>query len=217
MILGIDNGLDGGIVALSPLAGLSPIAKFIMPTMMVWHPTVTKTSKDKITGKVTKTKGKHIREVNSRALIALLDSIEGNRDEITVYFEQCPMHADKALTMRSMAMSAGKIIAILEAKSFKVVRIMSHDWHPAILGKFPKGESKATALAKATALWPGESWLPSDIHSTPHNGMIDAALIAEYGRQLQYPPAIPTVPASKDTELPWSFAPLPPVTKTSRP
>lgn len=185
MIIGIDNGLDGGIVALSPLATLPPIAKFIMPTMGVWHPNVTKTTRDKVTGKITKTKGKYIREIDTRALITYIDSIGGNRDQTTVYFEQCPMHADRASIMRSMAMSSGKIIAILEAKAFKTVRIMSHDWHPKVLGKFPQGKAKATAFAKAQELWPDENWLPSSAHSTPHDGMIDAALIAEYGRQLE--------------------------------
>jgi hypothetical protein len=183
MIIGIDNGLTGGIVALSQIAGLPPVASFVMPTIEVWHPNVNKTTKDKLTGKTKKSKGKFIKEVDTRKLIALLDSIQGPRDSMIVYFEQCPMHADQALTMRSMAMSAGKILAILEAKCFKVVRVMSHDWHPVILGKFPKGQSKETAAAVAATIWPHETWFPTGQYRTPHNGMIDAALIAEFGRR----------------------------------
>ena len=37
MILGIDNGLDGGLVALSTIKGLAPIAKFVMPTLSVTY------------------------------------------------------------------------------------------------------------------------------------------------------------------------------------
>ncbi len=192
MIIGVDNGLDGGIVALSPIGGLEPIAAHVMPTISVWHPNVSKTVKDKITGTARKTKGKFIREVDVRKLVAILDSIEGKRESMTVYFEQCPMHADQALTMRSMAMSAGKILAVLEAKAFTVVRVMSHDWHPTILGKFPQGTSKATAAATAAAIWPAVRWLPTTQHSTPHNGLIDAALIAEFGRRALFEIPAPT-------------------------
>lgn len=174
MIIGIDNGLDGGIVALSPIAGLAPIAKFTMPTRTVTYP-ARKT-----------TPAKTSREIDTRGLVAILEQIGGNRESATVYFEHCPFHADTALTMRSMALSAGKILAVLEAKNFQTVRILSFDWHPAILGKTPKGQTKAFALAKAKEFWPEETWLATERSSIPHNGMIDAALIAEHGRRLTY-------------------------------
>lgn len=45
-----------------------------------------------------------------------------------------------------------------------------------------KGDTKPRALAKALQLWPGETFLASERCRVPHDGMIDAALIAEYGR-----------------------------------
>ena len=153
-----------------------------MPVIEVWHP--------KVLNKKTDKKGKHIREIDSRKLIAILDSIEGNREETTVFFEQCPFHADKALTMRSMAMSAGKILAILEAKNFKVVRILSYDWQPEILGKVPRGKTKEYAEAAAKIIWPMESFLESKNHKVPNTGFIDAALIAEYGRRQLFPSSL---------------------------
>ena len=104
--------------------------------------------------------------------------------------------------MRSMAMSAGKILAVLEAKGFKKVhRILSFDWHPAVIGKIPQGKSKEYALAKARELWPDESWLATDRSTTPHNGMIDAALIGEYGRRILHPITVPV--GIENDELPW--------------
>jgi hypothetical protein len=175
MIVGVDNGLDGGIVALSPIAGVPPIAKLRMPTMHVTYP-ARKT-----------TKAKSVREVDPRALIRILDSINANRDETTVYFEDCPFHADRAAVMRSMAISAGKIVSILDAKGFRVKRILSFDWHPVILGKVPRGQTKAFAIAKARELWPAESWIANERCNLPHDGIVDAALIAEYGRRIEHP------------------------------
>lgn len=189
MIVGIDNGLDGGIVALSPLAGLAPIAKYRMPTRTIVYPAR------------KSTKAKSTREVDSRRLVAILSEIEGPRDSITVYFEHCPFHADNAATMRSMAMSAGKILAVLEAMGFQQVRrILSFDWHPVILGKIPQGKTKGMAIAKANELWPDEEWFPSPKAGNLHDGAIDAALIAEYGRRMTYPA---TVRVKEDAELPW--------------
>jgi hypothetical protein len=190
MIVGIDNGLTGGIVALSPIAGLAPIAKFQMPTRSITYP-ARKTTKAKSTG-----------EIDSRALIGILDSLNANREETIVYFEHCPFHADNSTTMRSMALSAGKILAILEAKSFKVVRILSYDWHPIILGKVPQGKTKEYAMAKARELWPDEEWFPSPRAGNPHDGTIDAALIAEYGRRIHFPAMVPT--STQPEELPWA-------------
>lgn len=187
MLIGIDNGLDGGIVALSPIAGLPPVAMIPMPT---------KTVRYRPRKSVRKDTGREVREIDTRGLAAALESLGGNRDEITVYFEDCPFHADRAMTMRSMGVSAGKIVAVLEAKNFRHVRIFSYEWHPAVLGKVPQGKTKAFALAKARELWPDQSWLASKRSITPHMGLIDAALIAEYGRRLEHevPPVTEEVP-----------------------
>lgn len=187
--IGLDNGLSGGIVALSPIAGLPPIAKFAMPVREVTYP-ARKTTPAKTT-----------REIDTRGLIAILDQIGGNRDETVVYFEHCPFHADTALTMRSMALSAGKILAVLEAKNYKTIRVLSFDWQPVMLGKIPKGQTKKLALAKARELWPEETWLESDRSKKPHDGMIDAALIAEFGRRIQHPSTVPD--SREDGILPW--------------
>ena len=190
MIIGIDNGLNGGIVALSPIKGLAPIAKFMMPTKTVVYP-ARKT-----------TPAKSTREIDTRALIGLLGSLEIKMEATTVFFEHCPFHADNSTTMRSMALSAGKILAVLEAKNLKVVRVLSLDWHPVILGKIPQGKTKEIAAAKARELWPQEQWLPSPKAGNLHDGAIDAALIAEYGRRMMHPPMVPQ-DSKHEEELPW--------------
>jgi len=194
MILGIDNGLDGGMVALSPIKGLDPIHKAIMPTLFVSYP-ARKTCKAKI-----------VREVDARGLVAILNSMECKPDETVIFFEECPERTfgeNGQKTMRSMGKSMGTILAVLACKGFqRVHRILPGDWQPVILGKVPSGQTKPAALAKAHDIWPDENWLASDRHSTPHNGMIDAALIAEYGRRIHYPHTVPV--STSPEELPWT-------------
>jgi hypothetical protein len=49
----------------------------------------------------------------------------------------------------------------------------------------PAGESKKYALAKARELWTNETFYASPRCKTPHDGIVDAALIARYARKIQ--------------------------------
>jgi hypothetical protein len=81
-----------------------------------------------------------------------------------------------------MGISAGKILAILETRCISHSRILNYDWQPTMLGKVPQGKTKEYALNKVKQLWPDETFLATKRSSVPHDGMVDAALIAEYGR-----------------------------------
>jgi hypothetical protein len=166
MIIGIDNGLDGAAVALS--ASGSVIGGFVMPTVKI-----RKVAKS--TGKV-----KTNREIDAMAFLAALDLMTGDRDGATVIFEECPHHSQSKSAMRGMGINAGKILGVLESRRFNFHRIMSSDWQPAILGKVPQGKTKEAALNKAREIWPDETWAHGK--KDWHTGLIDAALIAEYGR-----------------------------------
>jgi hypothetical protein len=52
-----------------------------------------------------------------------------------------------------------------------------------MLGKVPKGETKAYARAKAAQIWPDEDWLATPRSKTANMGYVDAALIAEFYRR----------------------------------
>jgi len=61
--------------------------------------------------------------------------------------------------------------------------ITPHSWQQDknnSLLKAPVGETKPYALAKAAELWPKDGFLESPRCSVPHDGMIDAALIAYF-------------------------------------
>ena len=192
MIVGIDNGLDGGIVVLSEEGKI--LSKWMMPTMKMLRPATAKEKKKRKAEEI------EYREVDGKAFSIIMSSI-GMPAQILVLFEHCPFHADRASTMRSMAISAGKIFSSLEIQGIKCKRILSNDWHPKILGKVPQGKTKEFAFAKVTELWPSEGWLATSRSSKPHTGLVDAALIAEYGRRNikdQVPAESPASDCSKE-------------------
>lgn len=164
MIVGIDNGSDGAAVAIGPLGHI--IGSFVMPTFK--RKKITKKGKDRKN-----------REIDSLQLAVMLENLILSRDAVTVIFEECPDHARSASAMRGMGINAGKILGVLEARRLTVHRITSADWHPVILGKFAKGESKNAARAKVKELWPDEVW--RNKKTDFHTGLVDAALISYFG------------------------------------
>ena len=162
--LGIDNGVTGGIAVLSPLGQI--IDAFVMP--------------------VHRVRGN---EIDAQRLVSGIRDAVHNCEFVAVV-EECPEHSKQKSTMRSMATSYGIICGAISAAfpSMRLVRVRSGNpkdsWQRAMLNTV-KGNTKPAALAKARSLWPSESWLATPRSSTPHSGLIDAALIAEYARTKQ--------------------------------
>lgn len=182
MILAIDNGLTGALAVLSPCIGLPPVFLTPLPVMKanLYHRGI---SRDKASGRKAKAKVKSAtgNEIDAVALKAIITNLGVNK--ITaVIFEDCPEHGDRASTLRSMAGSAAKIMAVLELCGLagSTFRIQSHTWQGPMLGKVPTGETKAYALAAAVKLWPEQDWRGSIRCTTPHTGFVDAALIGHW-------------------------------------
>lgn len=164
MFIGIDNGLSGGLVALSATPGAGIIAMRTMPVCS------------------------DIREIDAAAVVDWMrDTMDVHQAVVAI--EDCPEHAQKKSTMRSMAISYGilKGAIIAGCRRARLVTVRSGNprdsWQRAMLGGLlPKGETKAAALDAASRLWPDERWiLPG--RRTPDTGLIDAALIAEFIRR----------------------------------
>lgn len=158
--IGIDNGLTGGMVALSDHPG-PPIAIATMPTR-------------------GKAKGN---EVDAMAFYNWLTSLDCSFDCLTAVLETPGKHSPGAQALCSMWDSYGVIRAILECHEIRHHRITPQSWQKSMLVGCAKGDTKPAALAMAKRLWPSETWLATAKSSRPHNGLIDAALIAEYGRK----------------------------------
>lgn len=158
--IGIDNGVEtGGIVALSDHPG-PPIAMTTMP----WK------------------KWRSRKEIDVRAIYLWLSNVCGGNLSNAVFIIEEPNNSRNASTAYSVSSCFHSFRGFFEAKLLPFERITPQSWQRSMLGKVPKGETKAFALAKAREIWPGEKWLKTPRCSTPHEGLIDAALIAEYGR-----------------------------------
>ncbi len=101
----------------------------------------------------------------------------------TIVIEEAPTHCPKAQTLRKLALSVGELVGYLRAKMphAAILRPSAQNWQRKMLGTVPKGQTKEYALTKARNLWPEEKWLPTPRCKVPHDGIIDAALLAYYG------------------------------------
>jgi hypothetical protein len=156
MIVGVDNGLDGGLCAISKHDG-SIIDKISMPCLQ-------RSKKREI----------DIHKINNW-LVDLCTPFE-------LAIEEPLAHARSSQAVRSMAISFGKLLGMAESHDYTVKRVSVHKWQKHMLGNTVKGKTKEAALAVAEERAPQENWLKNKRCRTPHDGMIDAYLIALYIR-----------------------------------
>lgn len=157
--IGIDNGLSGGIVAVQEPGKI--LARIVMPTR-------------------GKTKGN---EVDARAVFEAINEwgLESFGD-VTVILETPGKFAKGVQAISSMWDSYGAVRGVLESRGIRHHRITPQAWQKVMLVGCKTGDTKPAALLRAKQLWPGEKWLETPRCKVPHGGLIDAALIAEYGR-----------------------------------
>ena len=157
MIVGVDNGLDGGLCAITQFDG-SLIDKIEMPCRQ-------QSKKREID--ICKIH-KWLSDLNTPFVLAI---------------EEPLAHAKSSQAVRSMAISFGKLLGMAECKDYEVARVSVHKWQKAMLGFIPKGKTKQVALETAQNLEPSENWLKNKRCRVPHDGLVDAFLIAHYYRQ----------------------------------
>ena len=156
MIVGVDNGLDGGLAAISTYTG-AIIDKTIMPTLQ---------------------RSKR-REVDTRKVYEWLMELES---PFLFAIEEPLHHAKSSQAVRSMGISFGKLLGLAESRQWDTKCVSVQKWQQKMLGFVPKGKTKEAALWKAEALAPDECWQKSKRASKAHDGMVDAFLIARYIR-----------------------------------
>ena len=159
IVIGIDNGITGGVAAISESHGLI-IGITPMP--------------------VSRYRSRN--EINIRQLHLWLSQITGGNLSNATYVIEEPNNSRTPSTAYSVASSFHSIRGFFETKMISWDRVTPQSWQKAMLGKVPAGNTKPAALVKARELWPDETWLATPRSTKPHEGMIDAALIAEYAR-----------------------------------
>jgi hypothetical protein len=160
--IGIDNGITGGIAGLSVTPGVGILA--LSPML------IQKTRKGN--------------EIDVRGVWRfILGELQiGHQVEETAVVIEEPGGSQSASAAASMAASFAALRALCELKGLRYHRVTPPQWQKALLN-CAKGQTKAAALTKARSLWPNQEWLASPQCRRPHDGMIDAALIAEYARR----------------------------------
>lgn len=155
VIVGIDNGISGGLCALSAFDG-AVLAHRAMPTI-------------------------EIAKKSEVDVLTMLEWLEPYRKDMIVCIEEPLKHAKSSQAMRSMSISFGLIVGACQAKQYSIHRVQVKEWQDVILGKkLAKGMTKVAALVAANKLWPQQRWIATNRSKVPHDGMIDAALIAHY-------------------------------------
>jgi|TARA_Y100000310_G_scaffold185825_1_gene185893 hypothetical protein len=160
--IGIDNGLSGGIAAIED----GTLSLDVMPIL---------------------NDGKKNR-VDVIKLMRILQSYYRSDCSSFIVYES-PAGSKSVKAAVSMADSFARVEAILIIERYRREPITSRKWQKIFwtVPKMPKGKSfdtKAAALNKARQLFPNQDWLTSSRCRKPHDGLIDAALIAEYCRRV---------------------------------
>lgn len=164
--IGIDNGVSGGIVAIMQDGGL--VTKFETPIK----------------------RGKNANEVDiygvKRCFEIIYRAIEliGHDRKLVVVVLEEPGGSKSAKAATSMAGSFHAFRGMFETLGIRWERITPARWQKQMLPGCKTGETKPRALARVSELWPGESWMASPRCKKASEGMVDAALIAEYGRRM---------------------------------
>jgi len=157
--LGIDNGISGGLAALSATPGAGIIG---MSPMIIQ-----KTRKGN--------------EIDIQQVWSWILRTVPTLGVVTVIIEE-PGGSKSACAAASMAASFAALRTMCELKGVRYIRVTPQKWQKAMLN-CETGQTKPAALTLVRSLWPGETWLPTERCKKPDEGMIDAALIAEYARR----------------------------------
>jgi hypothetical protein len=161
--IGIDNGVSGAIAAISDDPSTGLIASIKMPL------------------KATR-KGNEVEVSEVLAFHVSMAALAGGIESVRVVIEE-PGGAKSYKAAVSMAASFHAIRGMLDVWGVRYHRVTPKQWQDKMLGKVKKGDTKRVALTRAKTLWPKETWFPTARCSKPNDGIIDAALIAEYGRR----------------------------------
>lgn len=164
--IGIDCGLDGGIVTLDSAGNI--IYQRVMPVVEI---------------------GKG-RKIDLHELSDFLQMRLGKAP--TIIIEQPGAHAPSAAGLRSMTYSFAVCEALCVAHGLRYHEVLSQKWQKEFwskpkMAKGQKFDTKAAALAECKKLWPGNEWrqvgISGKLLKNPHDGVCDAALLAEYSRR----------------------------------
>jgi hypothetical protein len=158
MTIGIDNGISGAITAIDGCGRL-----------LTWKPMPIQRAR----------RGNEVDVVGVETIIRTMTSGD---PKSAVYVLEEPGGSKSVKAAVSMSASFHAIRAVLDMHGCRWHRVTPQRWQKAMLPGSKAGESKPRALELARRLWPVERWLATERCRTPHDGAIDAAIMAEWLR-----------------------------------
>jgi len=167
--IGIDCGISGGIGVIDENGIM--LASEVMPTVK--------------TGKGNKIDIAMLRKI----LFAPIGKIvTANPAAYTFIIEDPGAHAPSASGLRSMTYCFAVAETLVFLTGCRYHTVLSQRWQKEFWSrpKMPKGKkfnTKAAALECARKLWPNQQFKATDRSTKAHDGIVDALLIAEYGRR----------------------------------
>jgi len=152
-VIGIDNGIHGGIAALDE-NGIADVWKMPLEPC----------------GRI----------VDGLVILKRLNCLPFNT---VVALELLPQHMDSAQTMRSFALNYGILRTAAKLSGLRVVEVPCgtrlDGWQRRLLGRQTKGGNKKAAAALARKLWPDYKFpTQAPTGKALHDGVVDACLIA---------------------------------------
>ena len=156
-IVGIDPGLDGGLCLLERARNWEPLM-ITMPTL-----------------------GSGKRELN---LGAIIEWLKRGRPEFVVIEAQQSMPKQGVASTFTIGKNYGLLLGACNALGFPLQVVRPQQWQKVMLQGAPQRiGTKSAAAIVAQRLWPTLNFKATPKCKNAHDGIVDAALIAEYGRR----------------------------------
>ena len=159
VIIGIDNGVSGALVALSAHNGTF-IATIPMPIQ----------------------KARKGNEIDVIEVERWIRQTSAGIHNINCAILEEPGGSKSAKAAMSMAGSFHALRTIMTLLGIRWHRITPQKWQKEMRPGCKSGDTKPRALELAKRLWPDETFLATERSKVPHDGIVDAALLAEYSR-----------------------------------
>jgi hypothetical protein len=158
---GIDPGLDGALVVLDAKGAI--VHQAVLPVISA---------------------GRGRRAYDVPGLVAALGSL-GDAGDLFVTLEQALTIRGQGLASTAAGIGGMRLIeGIMSAFRIRYQIVHPRRWQKGMLTGCRAGDAKTAGRIVAGRLWPQHTWLRTPACTKPHQGMIDAALLAEYGRRV---------------------------------
>lgn len=159
VIIGIDNGVSGSLVVISAHNGAF-IDAIPMPVQ----------------------KARKGNEIDVLEVERWIKHVAAGLHNVHCAILEEPGGSKSAKAATSMAGSFHALRTVLTLAGIRWHRVTPQKWQKEMMPGCNAGDTKHRALELAKRLWPDETFLATERSKVPHDGIIDAALLAEYAR-----------------------------------